>query len=57
MNQKGISNSDDSEENESESYDIAAYIGILSFLWGVPCRPVRILVGESLFLGIHLLIS
>jgi len=28
-------NSDESEENESESYDVAAYIGILSFLWGV----------------------
>jgi len=27
----------DSEENENESYDVA-YIGILSFLWSVPCR-------------------
>jgi len=50
MNQQRISNSDDSEENESESYDIAAHsIGILSFLWSVPCRPVRILVGEIFF--------
>jgi len=46
-----------SEKNESESYDVAVYIGILSFLWSVPCRSVRILVGGILFLGIHFLIS
>jgi len=25
-------------ENERESYGVAAYIGILSFLWDVQCR-------------------
>jgi len=49
MNQKRISNSDDSEENESESYDVAAHIGIFSFLWGVSCRSVRILVSRILY--------
>jgi len=39
----------DSEKNEGESYDVATYIGILSFLWGVPCRSARILVGGILF--------
>jgi len=31
-----------SEKNKSEFYDIAVYIGILSFLWAMPCQPVRI---------------
>jgi len=42
------------EKNESESYGVAAYIEILSFLWDVPCWWVRILVsgiffGDTLF--------
>jgi len=35
--------------NESESYHVATYIGILSFLWGVPYRPVRSLIGGTVF--------
>jgi len=31
-------------ENENDSYDVAAYIGILSFLWDVSCWWIRILV-------------
>jgi len=42
--------------NESESYDVVTYIGILSFLWDVLCRSVRILV-VGIFLGVHFLIS
>jgi len=37
-------------KNESESYDVAAYIGTLSFLWDMPYRWVRILVG-GIFTG------
>jgi len=37
------------KKNESEYYDVATYIGLLSFLWNVPCRLVRILVGGILF--------
>jgi len=42
-------------ENESDSYDAAAYIGIFSLLWGVPCWSARILVG-GIFLG-HILFN
>jgi len=48
-NKKEMTQKRNSEKNESESYDVAVYIEILSFLWGVPCRPVRILVGGIFF--------
>jgi len=41
-------------DKRGESYDVAIYIGILSFLWDVSCRLVRILVRSSL--RIHFLI-
>jgi len=44
-------------KNESGSYDVAAYIGILSFLWDVPCWSVKILVGGILFWTYTFLIS
>jgi len=43
------------KKNESESYDVATYIGVFSFLWDVPCWLGFWLVGS--LLGIHLLIS
>jgi len=42
-------------ENESESYEAAAYIGILFFLWDMPCG-LGFWLMES-FLEIHFLIS
>jgi len=38
------------KENErtKANLSVAAYIGILSFLWDVPCQWVRILVGGIL---------
>jgi len=47
----------ETEKNESESYDIAVYIGILSFMLDVPCQWVRIFDWWNPFLGIHFLIS
>jgi len=32
----------ENKKNESESYRVAAYIGILFFLWDVPCRWVLV---------------
>jgi len=43
-------------KERQRAYNVATYTGILSFLWDVPCRSVRILSWES-FLGIHFLIS
>jgi len=34
--------------NEKKFYDVAAYIGIFSFLWNVPSWWVRILIGGIL---------